>query len=90
MTRDFGAATVAIAVVGLVALCRPTRELLFALALGHLALGAAHLAYHLRTMGILDPIDATLGVGSITAGIVLAGLLLVATPRISSRRPRRW
>ena len=84
MTRDFGAATVAVAVVGLVALWRPTRELLIALALGHLALGCVHLTYHLRTHHILDPIDATLGVGFIVAGIVLAGLLRWVAPRISA------
>ncbi|MGH3473906.1 MAG: hypothetical protein ACRDOT_03230 [Aeromicrobium sp.] len=80
LVTDFGAALLAIAVVCLVGVWRPTREVVIAAAVANIVLGAFHIVYHAGVADLLGTTDNILSFTSIGLGIVL-GLLLLPLSR---------
>lgn len=85
LIRDFGSLNLALAVAALVALWRPIRELLIALAVANLAYGVPHLVYHLRHLDMYDTADKIGNVVALSAAVALAVVLLLIA--VSSRSP---
>ena len=80
LVTDFGAALLAIAVVCLVGVWRPAREVVIAAAVANIVLGAFHIVYHAGVADLLGTTDNILSFTSIGLGIVL-GLLLFPLSR---------
>jgi hypothetical protein len=79
LLTDFGAGLLAVTVVCLVGLWRPTREVVFAAALANIVLGALHFAYHVGTRDLYSTTDNVLSLSAIGLGVVLGiGLLALA------------
>ena len=76
LVRDFGSLNLALAVVAMVALWRPTRELLIAVGLANLAYGIPHLVYHLRHLDVYDTSDKIANIAALSSVLVLPLLLL--------------
>ena len=87
LVRDFGALNLALAAVALVALWRPRRELLIAVAVGNLAYDVPHLVYHLRHLDVYDTADKVANVASLSSALVLPLILLAVALRTSDRPP---
>ena len=80
LVTDFGAALLAIAALCLVAVWRPTRELVIGAAVVNIVLGAFHIVYHAGVTDLMGTTDNILSFTSIGLGIVL-GLLLLPLSR---------
>src|SRR5688500_8455173 len=80
LVTDFGAALLAIAALCLVAVWRPTRELVIGAAIANIVLGGFHIAYHAGVTDLMSTTDNVLSFTSIGLGIVL-GLLLLPLSR---------
>ena len=81
LVRDFGALNLALASVALVALWRPVRELLIAVAVSNIVFDVPHLVYHLRHLDVYDTSDKIANVVSLSAGLLLPVLLLALAIR---------
>jgi hypothetical protein len=88
LVRDFGALNLGLVAVALVALWRPFRELLIAVALANLAFDIPHLVYHLRHLDLYDTSDKIANVVSLSAGLLLPVLLLALAIRGDRTRAR--
>jgi hypothetical protein len=77
---DFGAGLLALTVVCLVGLWRPSREIVLAAGLANIVLGSLHFAYHWGTRDLFSTTDNVLSLTAIGLGVVL-GLGLVALAR---------
>jgi hypothetical protein len=80
LLTDFGAALLAITAVCLVAVWRPTREVVVAAAVANIVLGGFHIAYHAGVAELLSTTDNILSFTAIGLGIVL-GLMLLSLAR---------
>jgi hypothetical protein len=80
LVTDFGAALLAITALCLVAVWRPTRELVIGAAVVNIVLGAFHIVYHAGVTDLMGTTDNILSFTSIGLGIVL-GLLLLPLSR---------
>ena len=88
LVRDFGALNLALASVALVALWRPVRELLIAVALSNIVFDIPHLIYHIRHLDVYDTSDKIANVVSLSAGLLPPVLLLALAIRGDRARAR--
>jgi hypothetical protein len=77
LVRDVGALWLALAVLTIVALVRPSMLLVSAVAVAWLVEGVPHLVYHLRHLDVYDGSDKVGTVASLSIGVLLPIALLV-------------
>jgi len=89
LLTDFGAALLAITAVCLVAVWRPTREVVVAAAVANIVLGGFHIAYHAGVAELLSTTDNILSFTAIGLGIVLGLMLLPLSRGLPAARSTR-
>ena len=89
LLTDFGAALLAITAVCLVAVWRPTREVVVAAAVANIVLGGFHIAYHAGVAELLGTTDNILSFTAIGLGIVLGLMLLPLSRRLPAAHSTR-
>jgi hypothetical protein len=85
LVRDFGALSLALAIVTLAAAITLARPLVIAVAIAWLAWGVPHLVYHSRHLDVFDTTDQVLNVVLLT----LLPVLALAVLALELRRPAR-